>query len=192
MGLYVADKDANGGYLHAGADELARKIAQGDGILWTGDPRLELGMATAVAPKSMWYAPLGRRVKKGEVLARRYEVWRNNEDGTRSQVGHWLLEEFDRILMDLAPLRMDAPGHEDAIDQIDKHNEALEKERDTVAVEAMMEQTEHALKLHHDTTGPKNVFRGMPGMRDLVTEAPVTESIAPAELVVISKSTDPA
>lgn len=168
MGLYVRGSDANGGLMHADAEKLATQIQYGDGIHWTGDPRLELGIATACAPKSMWMTELGRRVRKGEVLARRYEVHRHNEDGTMSLVGHWRLEEFDRILIDLAPLRMDAPGRTDTIDEIDKHNDALEKERSTAVVEAMAEDLEHRLKLEHDVNEGRNVFRGMPGMRDTI------------------------
>lgn len=170
MGLYVTDETSNGGFMHAEAGELARKLRDGDGILWQGDPRLELGMETLAAPKSMWFPRLGRRVRKGEILARRYAVTRHNEDGSTSTVGTWRLEEFDRILMDLAPLRLDAPGHVDALEAIDKHNDALEKERDETAVAVMMEDNEHRMKLWADTTQGKTMFRQVGGMRDETPE----------------------
>jgi hypothetical protein len=169
MGLYKAD--AAGGFVHADAEELARKLQEGDGILWSGDPRLELRLCKAEAPKSMWYSPLGRRVKKGEVLARRYEVWRHNEDGTDTQIGHWRLEEFDRILMDIAPMRMDSPGHVDSLAAVDAANDAHERVTSDRALDHMMEAGEHMAKLIHDTTGPRNVFRGIPGLRDTIIEA---------------------
>lgn len=173
MGLYVTDSTSNGGFVHAEAGELARKLQQGDGILWAGDPRLELGMGTLEAPASMWYPPFGRRVKKGEVLARCYIVMRNNEDGTTTPVGQWRLEDFDRILMDIAPLRLDSPGHVDTLAAIDAHNDALEKERDATAVGVMMEDNEHRMKLWADTTQGKTMFRQVGGMRD---EAPAAEA----------------
>ena len=40
MGLYTTNDDT--GFVHADADELARKLKYGDGILWQGDERLEL------------------------------------------------------------------------------------------------------------------------------------------------------
>lgn len=169
MGLYVSDALSNGGFMHADAGELARKLQQGDGILWPGDPRLELGMETLAAPKSMWFTPFGRRVHKGEILARRYVVIRHNEDGSSEPIGHWRLEDFDRIIMDIAPLRLDAPGHVDALTAIDAHNDALEKTNDEIAVGVMMEDNEHRLKLWADTTQGKTMFRQVGGMRDNTT-----------------------
>lgn len=168
MGLYVTDATQNGGFMHADAGELARKLRDGDGIMWPGDPRLELGMETLAAPKSMWFPRFGRRVRKGEILARRYVVIRHNEDGTSEPVGHWRLEDFDRILMDLAPLRLDSPGHVDTLAEIDAHNAAKEKAADDIAVGVMMEDNEHRMRLWADTTQGRNTFRQVGGMRDEV------------------------
>lgn len=154
------------GYMHADAPELDRKLREGDGIVWTGDPRLFLSMGIVVANRRTWVDELGRYVQPGEVIARRYEVWRHGEDGRDYLIGTWRLEEFDRILMDLAPMRLDSPGHVDAIEEIDRHNEALERENSRKFKEAMIEGVEHQVKLWHDLHNPKNVFRGIPGLRD--------------------------
>jgi hypothetical protein len=153
------------GYMHADAPELDRKLRDGDGIFWTGDPRLYLAMGIVQANRRMWVEELGRYVNPGEVVARSYEVWRHGEDGREHLIGRWRVEEFDRILMDLAPMRLDSPGHKDTLDEIDKHNAKLEKAASDQMKEALAEGLEHQLKLWHDRTQPKNVFRGLPGLR---------------------------
>jgi hypothetical protein len=153
MPLYTTNPDA--GYMHAEAPELDRKLREGDGILWPGDPRLELRMGIISD-------------RTGKIRARRYEVWRNMEDGSEQRLGHWRLEEFDRILLDLGPMRLDAPGHVDAVDRIEKHNQAHEAKVWQRGRDAMGEMMSHAASILHDTTQPKNVFRQVGGMRDKV------------------------
>lgn len=160
-GLYASNADA--GYMHADAPEMDRKLREGDGILWPGDPQLELVMAVLTWPQSCWVPELGRRVRRGEIAARAYQVLRHCEDGTDQVIGQWRLEEFDRILVDLAPMRLDSPGHVDTLARIDANNEALERENSQRMVDALGDGIEHALKLHHDTTEGRNTFRGVPG-----------------------------
>lgn len=166
-GLFRTDLET--GFVHADADELDRKLREGDGLLWSGDPRLYLGMGILTAPQSRWEEKLGRRVQKGDIVARRYEVWRHTEDGEDVLIGHWQLSEFDRILVDLAPMRLDSPGHVDALDEIDKHNAKLEKAAGDAFVANGVEAMAHALDVWHDTENPKHTFRGMPGSRDDTT-----------------------
>jgi len=161
-GVYVPNADA--GYLHSDAPDLARKLVEGDGILWPGDPRLELRVGVLTWPQTCWQPTLGRRVRRGEIAARRYEVWRYCEDGSEQMVGHWRLEDFDRILLELAPMRLDAPGHVSVLDRIDTNNDAMEKANSQRMVEALAAPLEHALKIKHDTTEGRTVFRGMPGL----------------------------
>lgn len=141
------------GWLHSGAEELDRQLRDGDGMGWPGDPRLSLSVGV-----------LEHRLTRA--VGRRYEVWRHNEDGTDTIIAHWRLEDFDRILFDLAKMRLDAPGHVDTQDEIDKHNAAIEADIDAKAKDSLGEMMEHAAKLHHDTNNPRNVFRQMPGLRD--------------------------
>lgn len=166
MGLYTFNPGT--GYMHAGAERLAHELKFGDGIHWAGDERLELGMETTEAKQGGWIEELGRHVRKGQILARRYAVYRHNEDGTTNRIGHWRLEEFDRILLDISGLRVEAPNHEQTADLIDKANAASEKATTDAYVGAGTEMLEHRLKIWADTTQGKTRFRGMPGMRDLI------------------------
>jgi hypothetical protein len=115
--------------------DLDRRLREGDGIHWSGDPRLWLGVGV-----------LENRVtgKTG----RRLEVWRDNEDGSTTLIAHWLPAEQYRILYDLAGMRADAPGHVDVLDKIDTHNEAVEKANSQAHQEAIYQTLEHAVELH--------------------------------------------
>lgn len=126
-------------------EDLERKIQRGDGILWTGDPRLWLGIGI-----------LRNRVTGKE--GRRLEVWRDNEDGSTTLVAHWRPEEQYRILYDLANMRTDRPGHIAVTDRIDAHNDAIEKRNSEIAQEAMLQTLDHALRLDHDRKNPRNRF----------------------------------
>lgn len=143
------------GWIRGDAPDLDRKLREGDGIQWVGDPDLDLRQG--VVEKMISGRPTG------EIVARRWEVWRHCEDGIDRLIGHWRMEEFDRILFDLARMRPDAPGHEDAVARIEKANDANESRIMQGARDSLGEMLEHAAKLHHDTTGPRNVFRGIPG-----------------------------
>lgn len=133
----------NGGVVAPEYDELTRRLQQGDGINWPGDPRMWIGIGV-----------LESRTKTG----RRIEVWRTNEDGSETIVAHWLPSEQHRILFDLAQMRVDRPGHIGVEQRIDSHNEALQKAADTKAREEMFETLEHALKLDHDRNNPRTKF----------------------------------
>ena len=169
MGLYTTNDET--GFVHAEAPELERKLQEGDGILWQGDPNLELGMETYSAPVTGWFTipTTGKQVyvQKGDILARRYAVYRHCEDGTTQRIGHWRLEDFDRILMDIAPMRLDAPNRESTIDRIDRENAEAERDNDRAVMDAMGAGLEYTLKLDHDINQGRNVFRGMPGLRDI-------------------------
>lgn len=147
------------GYIHAQATELDRQLREGDGMLWPGDPRLDLRVGVLTAAKSGWDPNLKRNLRKGDVVARCYEVWRHSEDGSDYRIGRWRLEDFDRILFDLAPLRLDAPNRTDTLTAIDQHNARLEKENSERMRGKLVEMFEHVLKLWHDTNNPRNVFR---------------------------------
>lgn len=165
MGLYTTNPDL-GGYVHADAPELDRKLREGDGLLWQGDRSLELRMGILTAKRTGFHPQVRRHVQKGEVLARRYEVWTHTPDGADEMLGHWLLEEFDRILFDLSGMRMDAPGHVDTGETVDANNDAVTAAAGEEYAQHYGEAAEHMAKLVHDRTNPKNVFRGIPGRRD--------------------------
>lgn len=147
--------NANFGWVRADAADLDRKLREGDGIHWSGDPDLDLRQGVVEEMRS------GRPT--GKIVARRWEVWRHCEDGVDRLIGHWRMEEFDRILFDLAAMRAEAPGHVDVIDSIDAKNLAAEAAIWEPWRQAQGEMLEHMAKLYHDRNNPKNVFRGMPG-----------------------------
>jgi hypothetical protein len=152
------------GYIHAEAHDIDRQLREGDGILWPGDPRLFLSMGTLTAGRSGYSDQLGRYVHRGEVVARRYEVHRYCEDGNVELIGTWKVEDFGRILMDLAPLRLDAPGRQSTIDAIDEHNAKIAKDASAALKESMMEVLDHQVRLWHDRENPRNRF----SMNDII------------------------
>jgi len=153
MSLLLPNNDF--GWVRADAADLDRKLREGDGIHWSGDPDLDLRQGVIEKTRS------GRPT--GEIVARRWEVWRHCEDGIDRMIGHWRMEEFDRILFDLARMRADSPGHEDVVDVIERKNDENEKRIWGQWRDKQGEMMEHLAKLYHDRTQPKNVFRGMPG-----------------------------
>lgn len=185
MALYKTNPDL-GGFVHSDAAETDRKLREGDGILWQGDPKLELRMGILTAKVTGYHAQCKRNVRKGEVIARRYEVWRHTELGTDEMLGHWTLEEYDRILVDMAGMRLDSPGHVDTGSKVDANNDAVTDAAATEYAEHLGEMGEHLGKLYHDRTQPKNVFRQMPGTRDdepsfeIKYDGTITEPGAPA------------
>lgn len=153
-GLLLPNSDF--GWVRADAPELDRKLREGDGIHWSGDPDLDLRQGVVEEMRS------GRPT--GKIVARRWEVWRHCEDGVDRMIGHWRMEEFDRILYDLATMRAGAEGRTTgAVDRIDKANDANEKRVWEKGRDAYGEMLEHLAKLWHDRNNPKTVFRGMPG-----------------------------
>lgn len=152
------------GYMHAGAEELERKLRYGDGILWQGDPRLDLAVGVLLAPRRMQHPKTGRWLNRGDVVFKRYEVWRHTEDGSEELLGHWLIEEFDRILFDIVQMRAGFEGKiPTAIERIDVKNAAIDKQKSDNFRNAYGAFAEHYFQLWHDRNNPRKTFRGLPG-----------------------------
>lgn len=167
-------------WLRADAADLDRKLREGDGMGFPGDHRLWLGQGVITAKLGGFDEAVGRIVRRGDILGRRWEVWRDCEDGETRLIGAWKMNEFDRILIDLASLRMDSPGHVDTIDQIDAHNAAVDADNSRDVQDVLGAALEHTTLLVHDRTEPRNVFRGMPGLRDCGNGAvDAAETVAP-------------
>jgi hypothetical protein len=143
----------DGGVVAPEYQDLTKRLQEGDGINWPGDPRMYLSIGVLTAPS-------GRQ-------GRRIEVWRLNEDGSDTMVAHWHPSEQARILYDLAIMRVDRPGYVSVEDRIDAHNEAIEKEVSRAAQESMLETLDHAVRLHVDRHNPKSRFY----MNDIVPPA---------------------
>ena len=145
MSLLVTDGNA---FVHADAYELERKLA-------AMDPRLYLKYRVIEHPK------------KPGVKGRRYEVHRHCEDGKTRMIGHWRLEEFDSIWSDMQVMAAGAAGRIAGVeDRIDSANDAIERDNHQQGVDAMGEMMDHAVRLFHDRTQPKNTFRQVGGLKD--------------------------
>ncbi len=161
---YIADPSV--GFLHAGAEELARKLREGDGLVWTGDPSLELRMALLRAARTGYHSGTRRHQHKGDIVARRYEVWRHTEQGQDVLIGHWRLEEFDAILIDLVAMDVRKPGHTPLADRLDRADADKEKAKSAEFREAAGPMLEHMMLLGHDLNNPRITFRQVGGHRD--------------------------
>jgi hypothetical protein len=153
------------GFMHGSADELDRQLREGDGLAWAGDPRLDLRVGVLSAHKRMQHPTTHRWVNRGDMIAKRYEVWRYNEDGTETLVAHWRIDEFDRILFDLQQMRAGAEGLiPDVIERIDVKNAKVEAANDQRIHDSLGAARDHAARLAHDLSQPKHTFRQMPGL----------------------------
>jgi len=133
---------------------------------WPGDPRLSVQLGVVTAGRSGYSEQKKKYVRKGDVVARRLEVWRHNEDGTDAIVGTWSMDEVMQVISDLVVMDPGRPRHVGVEDRIDTHNAALEAAAAKAYQEVNSEMIEHALRLDHDRNNPINIFRGMPGTRD--------------------------
>lgn len=177
--MYIADPSV--GYLHSEAAETARKLREGDGLVWRGDPTLELRMALLRASKAGYHAVTKRHQKKGDIVARRYEVWRHTEAGEDVMIGHWRLDEFASILLDLVAMDVRTPDHTPLAARLDAADEAQRSKLSADFHEAAAPMFEHMLHLGHDLNNPRNVFRQVGGHRDapLPEKSPVVDAPAP-------------
>lgn len=125
--IYLPD-----GNVHAPEhQDLAKQITYGDGVAWTGDPRLWLGLGVVTERVS------GRTMT-------RLEVWRHNEDGSDALIGHWHPSEAGRVCADLAEMRLGRPGAVDVCDRIDAHNDRLEAAASAAREDALAVKLERA------------------------------------------------
>lgn len=125
--------------------ELQKVLNNGDGISWPGDPNLSIHQGVLKDPK-------------GKIVARRWEVWRACEDGKSRIIGHWRMEEYDRIVWDLTRMRLDSPGHVDTVAAIEKQNDEKEARESAKLRDKMGEMHDHFIRLVVDRSGPKNHF----------------------------------
>lgn len=129
-----------------------------------GDPRLSLVVGVLTAAKTGRDARNGRWYKKGELLARRYEVRRHLEDGTDETIISRPLHLLHEILPALVQMDPRNPGFKSTFDRVNEHNDARDKQAATDVREAHGEMVEHLWALAHDRSGPKTTFRQMPGL----------------------------
>lgn len=167
MSLYAP---SGAGMIHTDVDDLLKLLQFGDGMGWIGDPAMFIGVGV-----------LERKNRFGKVVAigRRYEIWRLCEDGQERLIYHCKLEEKDSILFHLTRMRLDAPGHVPVEQQIDDHNEKLQKDLDDQYIGHYIEGAEHLADVVAERTWGKKTFRQMPGLRDDTLIGPPAPQVVP-------------
>lgn len=153
------------------AQELATWLTDGKPeVGWRGDARLELRIGVLVADRPGVSPESGRALRKGDVAARRYEVWRNNPDGTEKRIGAWPLDRFHEVLADLIKMDPETPGHKNVLDRIDAANREADARKEREFREIAGPMMEHAMLLAHDTSQPQHTFYGIPGRGPTVVD----------------------
>lgn len=142
------------------ADDLVWGLAAAG---WKGDPRLSLRVGVLTAAKNGYDPRSGKWYRKGELLARRYEVWRHLETGEDERIIDRPLHLLHEIIPALVKIDPRTPGFENSVDRVIRENDAVHAQRASDIREAHGEMVEHLWALAHDRSGPKNTFRGMPG-----------------------------
>jgi len=124
MGLQVLHKTPDGHRIAVSQDALsvAQRVGEGDPTCgWSGDPRMHVMF---------------------NQLTLRWEVWRLGEDGRDRFVKSWHPSQWDaRVLKYLS--EHDSRSH-DVLARIDKHNEAVERDRERKFTEAVAEAVDYA------------------------------------------------
>jgi hypothetical protein len=150
MSLYIPGQA--GGFVHQGAIDIDRKLRDGDGIMWTGDPRLELRIGVIEGPKRNGKRPVGRR----------YEVWRNMEDGREERIGHWTMAELGMILHDVSIMKAGGEGRTDNVEsRIDYANAQNEKANSDKYRDAMGVMLDHAARLNAERSEGRTTHYGV-------------------------------
>lgn len=133
-------------------DELADRVAHGDGLGWQGDDRMWLDV---------------EQVRRSGKTGHRLRVLRWCEDGSTQVIGTWHPSELYRVCSDLATMRVDRPGGGDVLDRIDAHNDRLDRDAAQKRQENMIEKTARGLydQLRREGAIGRRVFT-VPGLRD--------------------------
>lgn len=146
------------GYVNPEWADLAKKITNGDGLNWRGDPDLWLGLGVIEHPKTH---------RRGH----RLEVWRHTTQGEDVMLSSWHPSEQWRICYDLAQMDPRSPGHTALADRLDAADAATEKAYDDKRAEALIDALDHASRVHVAKHEPGFKFPQMPGRKDTGPEA---------------------
>ena len=144
------------------AERLADDLTQGNPAFgWKGDARLSLFVGILACGKAGYKN--GVYYKEGEPMARRYEVWRHNEDGTDKRIMSRPLHLVHEILPTMVSLDPRTPGHEATMDRIERENKKVDADKEYAIGQAHGEMTEHLWSIVHDRNNPQNTFRQVGG-----------------------------
>ena len=134
-------------------EDLARRITDGDGLAWQGDPRLWLGIGVLTDTY-------------GRTAAHRLEVWRDTEQGETVLIGTWHPSERFRIPYDLSMMRLGAPGVKPVEVRVDESNAKHEADLSATRQDAMAADVEElAYRLVREQGHAKTTFQ-VPGTKD--------------------------
>lgn len=128
---------------------------------WRGDARLSVQLGVLKAAQGG--TKDGRWYDKGEVIALRVEVWRHNEDGTDTTILQRPLERWSEIIPALVEIDPASPMFRDTMDRVEKHNDALHKQKGQAVREAHGEMVEHLWSIVDERRNGRHRFRQMPG-----------------------------
>lgn len=152
------------GFIHSEAAEVDRQLREGDGLVWTGDPSLELRVGIRSAHKRMQHPITGRWLNRGDMIAKRYEVWSHTLDGEDVLINHWKIEEFGRILFDIAGQKASFEGRKPtAEEQIDANNARIDKANTDQLRDHYGAMFEHAFSIAQERTAGRLTHRGVGG-----------------------------
>lgn len=143
-------------------ERVDRELREGFAPLgWRGDPRLSLHVGVLTAKEGGTRD--GRWYSRGDVVAMRVEVHRHNEDGTDTPILQRPMDRWHEIIPELVKIDPASPMFKNTMDVIEKHNDAIDRERGRAIAEARGEMTEHLWKLVSDRQNGRSTFRGLPG-----------------------------
>lgn len=155
------------GWVRSEDAEIDRQLREGDGLVWKGDPSLWLGYGVLTAPKRMQHPVTGRWLNKGDLIAKRYEVWRHTEEGLDVFVNHWKMDEYGRILFDIAGQKAGFEGRApSAEERIDKNNAAVEKRATDAFRDSYAAMYEHMHSIVQERTQGRLTHRGVGGSNE--------------------------
>lgn len=155
------------GYVRSEDAELDHQLKFGDGLVWKGDPSLELRYGVLTAPKLMQHPVTGRWLNKGDLIAKRYEVWSHTPDGQDVFLNHWKMDEFGRILFDIAGQKAGFEGRApSAEERMDKNNDAVEKAAMDTFRDSYSAMYEHMHSIVQEQTQGRLTHRGVGGSNE--------------------------
>lgn len=159
--------ESGAGWVRSEDADIDRQLREGDGLVWKGDPTLWLGYGVYLAPKRMQHPITKRWLAKGDLIAKRYEVWSHTTDGEDVLVNHWKMDEFGRILFDIAGQKAGFEGRVlSAEERMDKNNAAVEKRAMDTFRDSYAAMYEHMHSIIQEKTQGRLTHRGVCGSNE--------------------------
>lgn len=146
------------------AREIDRWLREGNPTLgWRGDPQLSLQLGVLLANKFGYDDRAKRVLRKGDVAAIRWEVWRHTEEGKDTRILQRPVTDLVGVIPALIGVDPRTPGHENAFDKLEKEDAQVQKDKSYAIQQAHGEHAEHLWKLVADTENGKTTFRQIGG-----------------------------